>query len=52
MFALLQAEPFSIGVFDLLYDYLIQWSFGFMGGASPPAKLGRHRPCERGDITF
>ena len=29
-----------------------QWSFGFMGGPPSPAKLGSHKPCRRGDITF
>ena len=39
-------------VFNLSCDHLIQWSFGFMGGASSFAKLEGYSPCGRGDITL
>ena len=43
---------FNFEFFNLSCDHLIQWSFGFMSGASSLAKLEGYSPCGRGDITL
>ena len=43
---------FNFEFFYLSSDQFIQQPLGFMCGAFSLTKLGGHRPCGKGDITF